>query len=102
MSFPGKILMISLFGMMPMFMPNMAAQSQQTKPQDSTQAGKDLMAEKCYQCHGDSMWKDHRQDRKGWESVLYRMIGRGALWTEEEVRLMSDYLAATYGPPAKQ
>ena len=40
---------------------------------------------------------DHRQDRKGWEGVLYRMIGRGALWTEEEIKAMADYLAAVYG-----
>jgi hypothetical protein len=43
------------------------------------------------------MWQDHRQDRRGWESTLYRMVGRGALWTEDEVRTMADYLATTYG-----
>jgi hypothetical protein len=26
------------------------------------------------------------------------MIGRGALWTPEEVRLMADYLGSEYGP----
>ncbi len=43
------------------------------------------------------MWQDHRQDRRGWESVLYRMVGRGALWTEGEIGTMADYLAAAYG-----
>jgi hypothetical protein len=42
------------------------------------------------------MWQDHRQDRRGWESVLYRMVGRGALWTEDEISTMSGYLAAAY------
>jgi hypothetical protein len=42
------------------------------------------------------MWQDHRQDRRGWESVLYRMVGRGALWTEDEIATMAGYLAAAY------
>src|SRR3979409_2288871 len=59
--------------------------------------GKELLLQKCFQCHTPAMWMDHRQDRRGWESTLYRMIGRGALWTEDEVRTMADYLAAAYG-----
>jgi mono/diheme cytochrome c family protein len=59
--------------------------------------GKETLVGKCFQCHGPGMWLDHRQDRKGWESVLYRMVGRGALWTEDEIKAMADYLAATYG-----
>jgi len=43
------------------------------------------------------MWQDHRQDRRGWESVLYRMVGRGALWTEDEIKTMAGYLASAYG-----
>lgn len=59
--------------------------------------GKETLLGKCFQCHGPGMWLDHRQDRRGWESVLYRMVGRGALWSEEEIRSMADYLAAHYG-----
>jgi mono/diheme cytochrome c family protein len=59
--------------------------------------GKETLLDKCFQCHGPGMWLDHRQDRKGWESVLYRMVGRGALWTEEEIKAMADYLADVYG-----
>lgn len=58
--------------------------------------GKDTLLGKCFQCHGPGMWLDHRQDRRGWEATLYRMIGRGALWSEEEIKAMADYLAATY------
>jgi hypothetical protein len=29
------------------------------------------------------------------------MIGRGALWTPEEVGLMADYLGNEYGPAAR-
>jgi mono/diheme cytochrome c family protein len=62
--------------------------------------GRDVLAEKCFQCHGPAMWQDHRTDRRGWESVLYRMVGRGGLWTEDEIATMAGYLAAHYGRPA--
>jgi len=59
--------------------------------------GKETLVTKCFQCHSPGMWMDHRQDRKGWEGTLYRMVGRGALWSEEDIKAMADYLAAIYG-----
>ena len=44
------------------------------------------------------MWTALRQDRRAWESVLYRMVGRGALWTPEEISAMADYLTQIRGP----
>jgi cytochrome c5 len=64
------------------------------KPAD----GKEILTRKCFQCHQVSMWSSLRGDRKAWESVLYRMVGRGALWTEAEVNAMADFLAQTRGP----
>ena len=63
--------------------------------------GKDVLLAKCFQCHAPTMWQDNRQDRRGWESVLYRMVGRGALWTEDEIRTMAGYLATAY-PKGKE
>jgi mono/diheme cytochrome c family protein len=63
--------------------------------------GKETLLGRCFQCHGPGMWMDHRQDRRGWEGVLYRMVGRGALWSEEEIKAMADYLAANYGKKPK-
>ena len=60
--------------------------------------GKEVLVSKCFQCHAPTMWMDQRQDRRAWESALYRMIGRGALWTPDEIRQMADYLGNTYGP----
>ena len=60
--------------------------------------GKEILTRKCFQCHQASMWSSLRGDRKAWESVLYRMVGRGALWTEAEVTAMADFLAQTRGP----
>ena len=62
--------------------------------------GKDLLMSKCFQCHNEGMWKDQRQDRRGWEGALYRMVGRGALWTEEEINSMAGYLTTAFGPQA--
>ena len=62
--------------------------------------GKDVLLAKCFQCHGPTMWMAQRQDRRAWESTLYRMVGRGALWTEDEIRTMAAYLGDTYGKKA--
>jgi len=73
------------------------AHAQRAKPAGFPDApGKEVLLSKCFQCHAPTMWQDNRQDRRGWESVLYRMVGRGALWTEDEIRTMAGYLAAAY------
>jgi len=58
--------------------------------------GKEVLLDKCFQCHTPAMWMDHRQDRRGWEGTIFRMVGRGALWTEDEIKAMADYLGKTY------
>ena len=73
-------------------------QAAQTAPAEA--AGKEILQRKCFQCHQASMWSSLRQDRKAWERVLYRMVGRGALWTEDEIRAMADFLGQTRGPAA--
>ncbi len=70
-----------------------AASAQQQPP-----TGAELLATKCFQCHTQAMWQDQRQDTKAWEANLYRMVGRGALWTTEEIKLMAEYLGANFGP----
>jgi cytochrome c5 len=60
--------------------------------------GRDVLTRKCMQCHQMSMWTALRQDRRAWEGTVYRMVGRGALWTEDEIRTMADYLARIRGP----
>jgi cytochrome c5 len=60
--------------------------------------GRDVLTSKCMQCHAMSMWTALHQDRRAWESTVYRMVGRGALWTEDDIRAMADYLARARGP----
>lgn len=69
--------------------------------QDAAHPGRALVLSKCFQCHTDAMFRDQRQDRRAWEATIYRMVGRGALWTPEEIKLMADYLGAEYEPAAK-
>ena len=59
--------------------------------------GREIVQRKCAQCHAATMWTALRQDRRAWESTLYRMVGRGALWTPEEINAMADYLAQIRG-----
>ena len=56
------------------------------------------MAAKCGQCHTSAMWQDQRQDARAWEANLYRMVGRGALWTTDEIKAMAEYLGTDFGP----
>ena len=75
------------------------AQAPQPKPAAAPEAsGKEILQRRCFQCHAATMWTSLRQDRRAWEGVLYRMVGRGALWTEADIAAMADFLAQTRGP----
>jgi hypothetical protein len=96
MRYPHRFLLVLLLSMLPL-----VVQAQQAKPIGFPDApGRDVTLRLCFQCHGDGMWRDYREDRRGWEGALYRMVGRGALWTEDEINTMAGYLAAIYGPQA--
>jgi hypothetical protein len=58
--------------------------------------GQEMLAEQCFRCHGDGMWKDLKTDRSGWLSVIYRMVGRGGKWTPDQINVLADYLSKTY------
>jgi hypothetical protein len=44
------------------------------------------------------MWRDQRQDARAWEATLYRMVGRGALWSGDEIKTMAAFLGTDFGP----
>jgi hypothetical protein len=71
------------------------------RPPTAQHPGRNVVMSKCFQCHTDAMFRDWRQDRRGWEAAIYRMVGRGGLWTAEEINLMADYLGTDFGPGAK-
>jgi mono/diheme cytochrome c family protein len=74
-----------------------AAQAQQPSPDK----GREILTTKCFQCHTNAMWQDQRQDTRAWEATLYRMVGRGALWTSDEIKAMAAYLGTDFGSNAK-
>jgi hypothetical protein len=92
----GFVLAFSLVSLSPPVGVQAAGQAAPASPAEA--AGKEILQRKCFQCHQASMWSSLRQDRKAWEGVLYRMVGRGALWTEDEIRAMADFLGQTRGP----
>ena len=75
-----------------------APQAAQPPAATTDSPGRAILQRKCAQCHAASMWMPLRQDKRAWESTLYRMVGRGALWTPEEINAMADYLAQLRAP----
>jgi mono/diheme cytochrome c family protein len=95
---PSAMLALACCGVLWLMVP---AQAQQTAAPATPNPGRDLVAGKCFQCHTDAMFRDGRQDRRAWEATIYRMVGRGGLWSAEEIKLMADYLGEALGPDAK-
>lgn len=81
---------------------SLAAGATARAPQFPAGPGRDVLMARCFQCHNDGMWKDLRMDRRGWDGVVYRMVGRGALWTDEDIRAMGEYLAKVLGRAAEK
>lgn len=93
-----RLIALVLFLFVSFLFTSVAQAGQATNAGFTDGPGKDLLMSKCFQCHGEGMWKDLRQDRRKWEGVLYRMVGRGALWTEDEINTMATYLSTAFGP----
>jgi len=64
----------------------------------SAPGARELLQSKCSQCHNDAMWRDQRQDAKAWEATLYRMMGRGAVWSADDIVTMASFLGNEFGP----
>jgi len=64
----------------------------------SAPGARELLQSKCSQCHNDAMWRDQRQDAKAWEATLYRMMGRGAVWSADDIVSMASFLGNEFGP----
>src|SRR5712692_6901563 len=97
MSFYKPLLALFVFAVLLSFTNSRAAQQSEGLPDGP---GRDLLMSKCFQCHGEGMWKDQRLERRGWEATLYRMVGRGALWTKDEINAMALYLGTALRPQA--
>jgi mono/diheme cytochrome c family protein len=62
--------------------------------------GKKLFEDNCSVCHNLELPRAQRLDRKTWGWVVSDMVSEfGATWiTEEQQKIIIDYLAKNYGP----
>ena len=60
--------------------------------------GKDLVDSICFWCHEPELMRAKRLSKAEWASLISGMIFEGAPVTNEEFDMITDYLAATYGP----
>ena len=91
----------ALLACAPLVLAAPVAAQDSAQPPAAQHPGRNVVMSKCFQCHTDAMFRDWRQDRRGWEAAIYRMVGRGGLWTAEEINLMADYLGTDFGPGSK-
>lgn len=57
-----------------------------------------LLDTRCAECHPLARVTSAKKDRAEWEATVERMIGKGARLSEDEKKVLVDYLAAKQGP----
>lgn len=51
----------------------------------------------CSDCHDPDRIRETRRTRSGWEDVIYQMIDKGAVGTDQDFNLVLQYLLGHYG-----
>jgi len=76
-----------------------SAQPQPAKTQaPSTIDGTTLLNERCTACHSlDRVMSKHKTQDE-WNKTVSRMVQKGAALSPEELNILVEYLAKTYGP----
>ena len=67
----------------------------------ATDKGRRLVLDLCTSCHDLQRVKLQHLSRDEWQGVIKGMISEGGPVTDEEMSLIVDYLAASFGPDAK-
>ena len=70
----------------------------QTPPAWAQEKGAALLEERCSGCHPTSLTESKQKTPKQWQATVSRMINRGAGLTDEEKKVLVDYLSETYKP----
>lgn len=60
--------------------------------------GAALLEERCSGCHPSSLSKSKQKTPKQWQATVSRMKHKGARLTEDEMKILVDYLSETYKP----
>jgi len=69
----------------------------QSEPPLPEGRGKAEVSRICSQCHGIEVVTQARMSEGGWAGVVDDMVSRGAQATNDEIALMTKYLAANFG-----
>ena len=70
----------------------------QTLPVQAKEKAAALLEERCSGCHPTSLTESKQKTPKQWQATVSRMINRGARLTDEEKKVLVDYLSETYKP----
>jgi mono/diheme cytochrome c family protein len=73
------------------------AEEPETAPEEKAD-GEALLQERCTSCHGLDRTTSATKTREEWEKTVTRMVQKGAELNEQEMSILIDYLAETYGP----
>ena len=60
--------------------------------------GATLLEERCSVCHPSARPKSKAKTPEQWEATVTRMMGKGAKLSEDEKKVLVDYLGKTYKP----
>ena len=60
--------------------------------------GKRLVVARCHNCHSLETTINAHHDRKEWDATIQRMVNLGTYLTDDDRKLVLDYLVANYPP----
>jgi competence protein ComEA len=61
--------------------------------------GKDTVMKVCSKCHSPNLILANPMNRQGWEDIITKMSGMGAMATDDEFTTILEYLAKNIIPP---
>jgi hypothetical protein len=93
---PASLLVLSLVSAI-----SPASDGAMTQTTSRSESGAAVMHAVCGTCHRqpEAMIAGHRKSRTEWERLVEEMVGYGMSITDQEKRVIVDYLATSFGPP---
>jgi len=64
--------------------------------------GKAIFEKSCTECHGEEVVLDMKMSKEGWQSVVDNMIAEGATVSDDDTKVLVDYLAKNFGQDAQK
>ena len=64
-------------------------------------AGREVVAKVCLNCHGSGNFRQMRKDKDGWSDQVADMVEKGAEASDGEIAAIVAYLSRNFGPDSK-